>query len=150
MDWTPEAKAAIKKAPPFVRTMARKAVEVYAKNKGMATVTLEIVREVRGKMMGRSIKKQDPSPDQLSDIASGLNVGSNRRQTMHLTDKRCFLANETGDPLHEAFDCKLAVHAMPVPVLILLRKTWQLEKSFIAIIILFAILGLFAGKWMRK
>jgi putative heme utilization radical SAM enzyme HutW len=32
---------------------------------------------------------------------------------MHLNDNRRFLANETGDPLHEAFDHKMAVHAMP-------------------------------------
>jgi len=32
---------------------------------------------------------------------------------MHLNDDRRFLANETGDPLHEAFDHKMAVHAMP-------------------------------------
>jgi oxygen-independent coproporphyrinogen-3 oxidase len=32
---------------------------------------------------------------------------------MHLTDDRRFLANETDDPLHEAFDRKTAVHAMP-------------------------------------
>lgn len=132
MDWTPEAKAAIKKAPPFVRTMAGKAVEAYAKNKGMATVTLEIVQEARGKMMGRSVKKEDPSSDQLSNIASGLNVGSNRRQTMHLTDNRRFMANETGDPLHEAFDCKLAVHAMPRNEPIPIKKLdqyWQEEMS---------------------
>ncbi|MCK5231589.1 MAG: radical SAM protein, partial [Desulfobulbaceae bacterium] len=93
--------------------MAGKAVEAYAKNMGMATVTLEIIQKARGKIMGQSIKKEDPSSDQLSSQSSGLNVGSNRRQTMHLTDNRRFLANETGDPLHEAFDCKLAVHAMP-------------------------------------
>ena len=45
---------------------------------------------------------------------------------------------------------KLLYIHLPVPVLFLLRKTWQLEKSFIAVIILFAILGLFAGKWVRK
>ena len=132
MDWTPEAKAAIKKAPPFVRTMAGKAVEAYAKNKGMATVTLEIVQEARGKIMGRSVKKEDPSSDQLSSIASGLNVGSNRRQTMHLTDNRRFMANETGDPLHEAFDCKLAVHAMPRNEPIPIKKLdqyWQEKMS---------------------
>jgi len=32
---------------------------------------------------------------------------------MHSTDDRRFLANETDDPLHEAFDRKMAVHAMP-------------------------------------
>ena len=105
MDWTPEAKAAIKKVPPFVRKMAGKAVEAYAKNKGMATVTLEIVQKARGKMMGR--------PNNKEGMSSEFNVGSNRRQTMHLSDDRRFMAKETDDPLHEAFDCKLAVHAMP-------------------------------------
>ncbi len=32
---------------------------------------------------------------------------------MHLNDETQFLANETADPLHEAFDHKIAVHAMP-------------------------------------
>jgi len=32
---------------------------------------------------------------------------------MHSTDDRRFLANETDDPLHEAFDRKMTVHAMP-------------------------------------
>lgn len=32
---------------------------------------------------------------------------------MHPTDDRRFLANETDDPLHEAFDRKMTVHAMP-------------------------------------
>ncbi|MCK4728333.1 MAG: heme anaerobic degradation radical SAM methyltransferase ChuW/HutW, partial [Desulfobacterales bacterium] len=36
-----------------------------------------------------------------------------RRYTMHLNNDRRFLANETGDPLHEAFDRKMTVHAMP-------------------------------------
>ena len=36
-----------------------------------------------------------------------------RRYTMHLNNDRRFLANETGDPLHEAFDHKMTVHAMP-------------------------------------
>ncbi|BBO81932.1 putative heme utilization radical SAM enzyme HutW [Desulfosarcina ovata subsp. sediminis] len=109
MDWTPEAKRAIEKVPPFVRKMAAKAVEAYAKDKGMGTVTLEIVQQAKEKMMGRFSRNEDSATDSLS----GFNVGMNRRQTMHLTDHRSFLANETDDPLHEAFDRKLAVHAMP-------------------------------------
>ena len=109
MDWTPEAKTALKKVPPFVRIMARKAVESYAKNRGMATVTLEMVQKAKGEMMGRPIMEKELTPDSSSE----LNLGSNRRQTMHLTDNQNFLANETDDPLHEAFDRKLAVHAMP-------------------------------------
>jgi len=109
MDWTPEAKTALKKVPPFVRIMARKAVENYAKNRGMATVTLEIAEEAKGKLMGRPIMEKESPPDSLLE----LNRGSNQRQTMHLTNNQRFLANETGDPLHDAFDSKLAVHAMP-------------------------------------
>lgn len=45
---------------------------------------------------------------------------------------------------------KLLYIHLPVPILILLRKTWHLEKIFIAAIILFAILGLLTGKWMYK
>ena len=45
---------------------------------------------------------------------------------------------------------KLLYIHLPVPVLIVLRKTWQLEKPFIAVIILFAVLGLLTGKWMHK
>jgi len=109
MDWTPEAKRAIEKVPPFVRKMAGKAVEAYAKDKGMGTVTLEIVQQAKDKMMGRFSKGEDRSNDNMS----GFNVGMNRRQTMHLTDNQSFLANQTDDPLHKAFDHKLAVHAMP-------------------------------------
>jgi oxygen-independent coproporphyrinogen-3 oxidase len=111
MNWTPEAEAAIKKAPPFVRKMARKAVEGYARNRGLGAVTLEIVEEARRTMMGRSKKKA--GADHAEPGASGLNRGTSHRQTMHLSDDQRYLANDTGDPLHEAFDHKMAVHAMP-------------------------------------
>jgi hypothetical protein len=68
MDWTPEATVAIKKAPPFIRKMAKKAVEAYARNRGMGTVTLEIVQEAKGKMMGRSIKKKRPIVTRFSQF----------------------------------------------------------------------------------
>ena len=45
---------------------------------------------------------------------------------------------------------KLLYIHLPVPVLMMLRKTWQLEKSFIAVVILFAIIGLLAGKLVHK
>ncbi|GAB6907673.1 hypothetical protein DESC_10026 [Desulfosarcina cetonica] len=88
MDWTPEAKRAIENVPPFVRKMAGKAVEAYAKDKGMGTVTLEIVQQAKEKMMGRFSRNEDRATDSLS----GFNVGMNRRQTMHLTDHRSFWA----------------------------------------------------------
>ncbi|UCG79627.1 MAG: heme anaerobic degradation radical SAM methyltransferase ChuW/HutW [Desulfobacterales bacterium] len=40
-------------------------------------------------------------------------MGANGRYAMNCTDDRPFLANKTDDPLHEAFDSKIAVHAMP-------------------------------------
>ena len=43
----------------------------------------------------------------------------------------------------------LYIH-LPVPALFILRKTWQLEKQFIAVIILFAVLGLLGGKRLHK
>ncbi len=108
MHWTPEAEAALAKVPPFVRVMARKSVEDHARRNGMADVTLSLVREVQQQMMGHS-PAETPSP---ADGTTGYNVGANRRESMHLTDDRRYLANDTDDPLHEAFDRKLAVHAM--------------------------------------
>jgi len=105
MEWTPEAKASLKKAPPFVRNMAQKGVEAYARKKGMVTVTQEILEEAKEVLMGIGGRKNNKK--------SYLNIGYNRRQTMHLTDEKTYLANETDDPLHEAFDRKMAVHAMP-------------------------------------
>jgi oxygen-independent coproporphyrinogen-3 oxidase len=105
MDWTPEAKEVLKRVPPVVQKMAKKAVEAYAKNKGMGTVTEEILQEARAVFMGKSSRKEDKKSD--------LNIGVNKRQTMILTDDRHSLANETDDPLHDAFDRKMAVHAMP-------------------------------------
>lgn len=104
--------------------MARKSVEAYARKKGMGTVTLEIVQQVRRNIMGRSDREETTATEK----PSGFNVGMNRRQTMHLTDDRHFFANETDDPLHEAFDRKMAVHAMPRNKVIPrkdLRRCWD-------------------------
>ena len=101
MEWTPEAHAAIDQAPPFVRKMARKAVEGVAKSKGLTLITIELVDEARQTMMGHASSKPDD-----------LNKGVGRRESMHLTDEHRFFANSSGDPLHDAFDRKLSVHAM--------------------------------------
>ncbi len=101
MEWSPEANAAIDKAPPFVRKMARKAVERVAKKKGIAVVTREIVDEARQTMMGHTSRPSE-----------NLNKGIGSRESMHLTDESRCLANTSGDALHDAFDRKLAVHAM--------------------------------------
>jgi Coproporphyrinogen III oxidase and related Fe-S oxidoreductases len=105
MEWTPEAREAFKQVPPAVQTMARKGIEAYARDKGLGTVNIEVLEEARSALMGGSRSG--------ADRVSGLNVGVNRRHTMHLTDMRHFFANETEDPLHDAFDYKMTVHAMP-------------------------------------
>jgi len=45
---------------------------------------------------------------------------------------------------------KLLFIHLSAPILMVLRKTWQLEKFFIAVIILFAITGHLTGKWVHK
>ncbi len=105
MEWTPEAREAFKQVPPAVQTMARMGVEAYARNKGLGIVNIEVLGEARSALMGGSGSGKDR--------ASDLNVGVNRRHTMHLTDVKSYFANDTDDPLHHAFDRKMAVHAMP-------------------------------------
>jgi hypothetical protein len=46
--WTPEAAARIERIPPFIRPMARKAVERLAESKGYATITEAVMDEARG------------------------------------------------------------------------------------------------------
>lgn len=45
--WTPEARARMDKAPPFVRPMVSAFVEQYAKKKGLEVITLDLLEEVR-------------------------------------------------------------------------------------------------------
>ncbi len=53
--WTPEAEARLKRVPPFVRKMARRAIESHAREKGISQVTPDIVQEVARRMgMGKS------------------------------------------------------------------------------------------------
>ena len=118
MDWTPEAKQALKRAPIFVQKTAKKGMEAYARNKGLEVITFDLLQEARAVFRG----KPYPKPEESSD----LNVGVSQAYSMHLTDKREFLANETNDPLHEAFDHKMAVHAMPKGSAIKLKELPQL------------------------
>ncbi|MDH4228904.1 MAG: PCP reductase family protein [Nitrospirota bacterium] len=50
--WTPEAEAAIAKAPFFVRPMARRAVEKAARAEGVQHIDLDYVTRVRQKVSG--------------------------------------------------------------------------------------------------
>lgn len=47
LDWTPEAKAKLKKIPYFVRTQARQRIEHLAREADLDVVTVDIVEQAR-------------------------------------------------------------------------------------------------------
>jgi len=51
--WNPAAKERLGKVPVFLRGMVRKGLERYAKEKGLATITPEIMEEMRSRVGGR-------------------------------------------------------------------------------------------------
>ena len=120
MEWTPEAKEAFKQVPPAVQAMAKTGIESYARDKGLGVIDIEALEKAGSALMGGHVNGKDKT--------SGLNVGVNRRHTMQLTDVKSFFANDTEDPLHDAFDRKMTVHAMPKGKPIkqeALQKSWD-------------------------
>jgi hypothetical protein len=51
MTWTPEAEKRLENIPDFIRPMARKEVERVAKERGMATITAQVMDDVKDKFM---------------------------------------------------------------------------------------------------
>ncbi len=51
LEWDPEAEQRLKKAPFFVRGMARKRVEKAARERGLERVTLELLEQVKKREM---------------------------------------------------------------------------------------------------
>jgi len=51
MAWTPEAEQRLENIPDFIRPMARKEVERVAKERGMATITAQVMDDVKDKFM---------------------------------------------------------------------------------------------------
>jgi len=51
MTWTPEAEKRLENIPDFIRPMARKEVERMAKERGIATITAQVMDETRDKFM---------------------------------------------------------------------------------------------------
>ena len=47
LEWTPEAKAKLKKIPYFVRSQARQRIEEMARDRDLEEVTAEIVEQAR-------------------------------------------------------------------------------------------------------
>jgi coproporphyrinogen III oxidase-like Fe-S oxidoreductase len=81
--------------------MAKKGVEAYARTKGQGTITPELIKQAKEKMMGN--RHGGPAIAQ----------GELDRKTSVLTpeDQRRFFAREGVNPLRHAFDRKSAVHA---------------------------------------
>ncbi len=50
LEWTPEAKEGLARAPAFVRGMIAKRVEAYARERGLSAVTAELLAELKAKM----------------------------------------------------------------------------------------------------
>ncbi len=53
IEWDIEAEKRLKKAPFFVRKMARAKVEKAARERGISRITLEIMEEIKRQEMGR-------------------------------------------------------------------------------------------------
>ncbi|MGH7183698.1 MAG: PCP reductase family protein [Nitrospiraceae bacterium] len=51
MAWTPEAEKRLENIPDFIRPMARKEVERVAKERGMATITAQVMDDVKEKFL---------------------------------------------------------------------------------------------------
>jgi len=51
MTWTPDAEKRLENIPDFIRPMARKEVERVAKERGMATITAQVMDDVKDKFM---------------------------------------------------------------------------------------------------
>ena len=52
LEWDKEAEQRLKKAPFFVRKMARGKIEKAAREQGLTQITLEFVEQVKRKEMG--------------------------------------------------------------------------------------------------
>jgi hypothetical protein len=51
MTWTPEAEKRLENIPDFIRPMARKEVERVAKERGMVTITAQVMDDAKEKFM---------------------------------------------------------------------------------------------------
>jgi len=49
--WTPEAEKRLENIPDFIRPMARKEVERVARDRGMVTITVQVMDDAKDKFM---------------------------------------------------------------------------------------------------
>lgn len=53
MEWDPAAEKELEKVPVFMRSMARRGLEDYCRQKGVTRITLVEVEEAKAKYLGR-------------------------------------------------------------------------------------------------
>jgi hypothetical protein len=51
MTWTPEAEKRLENIPDFIRPLARKEVERVAKERGMSSITVQVMDDAKDKFM---------------------------------------------------------------------------------------------------
>jgi nucleotide-binding universal stress UspA family protein len=69
--WTPDAEEAIRKVPEIARGMARKAVELYSREKGLTTISAATVSEVAGRF---GMKLEQPTVSAVPNHAEADRV----------------------------------------------------------------------------
>lgn len=81
MKWNDDARAALAKAPLFVRGMITKRVEEHARAQGMETVTLECVNQLRASFSKTdTIQNKQADPAQISTIQIEQMIRNNSPQ----------------------------------------------------------------------
>jgi oxygen-independent coproporphyrinogen-3 oxidase len=103
LTWSDEAREHFKKVPPFVRPMAKKSVEQFARRHGHTVITPEIISRAKGN------NDNHPAGEKGR---KATNLGKLDRQTSRLHEpNQDWFAREGVDPLRYAFAEKAAVHA---------------------------------------
>ncbi len=96
MDWTDEAQALLKRVPFFMRSLARRKAEEYARGKGMGTVTPEVLAEARKAHRGDSISEDEDVEKLVSRLEDETGrTGNYRRRFFEV--KAC--ASVSGCPM---------------------------------------------------
>lgn len=112
LKWTEEAKERLSKVPSFIRGMAIKAAERYARENGYKEVTPEIMKAARESMakenktifpFGKMFKKKDnKKEDKVSDAGSVSNPEQDKDGSSALSKERLFYLKDGEIPWTES------------------------------------------------
>jgi len=104
LEWSDEANEYFKKVPPFVRPMAKKGVEKFARMQGVFIITPELILAAKGENVASH------ETDEMNKSARNWGTLNKTTSRMHKKNNNYF-AREGVDPLRYAFKEKAAVHA---------------------------------------